>query len=110
MLDANLQPVGNAELAQGVFREQVQFAAFDDAIEDGVGQWFIARPDSSVYVISANGSKIDSFRHGKSIRGIDIASTREGGLLILATSDSLEAFRIGSRGQSAARLANPDQR
>jgi hypothetical protein len=101
-------PVGSLELVPGAFQDQVQFACYGDPLHDLVGAWVIARPDSTVYLISARGNLIDSFQYGKAIRGINVTVASEQGMLLVSTADGIEAWQI-QRAATTASLAIPQR-
>ena len=110
VLDGEANPAGSLELEAGAFQDQVQFATFGDPLGDGDGQWLVARPDSTISIISAQGNLIDSFQYGKSINGIAAARNKDSGLLIVSTADGLEAWQIAPGSFSSARQEIPDYR
>ena len=110
VLDDQANPVGSLELEPGAFQDQVQFATFADPLADGEGQWLVARPDSTIALVSSHGNLIDSFQYGKAIKGIAAARNKDGGLLVISTPDGLEAWNIKPGNFSSAQRSLPAER
>ena len=95
--DGEFQIVGSMELNPGSFREQVQFATYCEtqgARQNGI--WAVARPDSTIYLISAGGKLLDRFQYGKAIRGIALAEFegQTSPQLIISTADGIAASHL----------------
>lgn len=62
--------------------------------KDGPGQWLLPGPDGSINIISANGKHIDSFNYGAALQGMATAEIDGQPVLIVATVNGLEAWKI----------------
>jgi len=58
------------------------------------GEWWIAGPDGSIHVITADGQLFDSFHYGAPLTGLAATKIGDQCFLLVATADGLSAFEI----------------
>ena len=82
-------------LPDGVHRDgPIEPVAWADLLGTPRRQWLIAAPDGSVTVAWADGRVVDRYRHGAALVGIGGYRAGNDGFIVIATRDSLEAYRV----------------
>jgi len=66
------------------------------------GEWWLAGPDGSIHLITADGTLFDSFFYGEALSGIAASKLGEAAVLLISTEDGLTAWEVTAP-QSAGR-------
>ena len=83
------------DLPDGVHRDgPIEPVAWADLLGTPRRQWLIAAPDGSVTVAWADGRVVDRYRHGVPLVGIGGYRDGNDGIIVIATRDSLEGYRV----------------
>jgi len=83
------------DLPDGVHRDgPIEPVAWADLLGTPRRQWLIAAPDGSVTVAWADGRVVDRYRHGAPLVGIGGYRDGNDGVIVIATRDSLEGYRV----------------
>jgi len=83
------------DLPDGVHRDgPIEPVAWADLLGTPRRQWLIAAPDGSVTVAWADGGVVDRYRHGGPLVGIGGYRDGNEGIIVIATKDSLEGYRV----------------
>jgi hypothetical protein len=83
------------DLPDGVHRDgPIEPVAWADLLGTPRRQWLIAAPDGSVTVAWADGGVVDRYRHGAPLVGIGGYRNDNEGIIVIATRDSLEGYRV----------------
>lgn len=83
------------DLPDGVHRDgPIEPVAWADLLGTPRRQWLIAAPDGSVTVTWADGGVVDRYRHGGPLVGIGGYRDGNEGIIVIATRDSLEGYRV----------------
>jgi hypothetical protein len=83
------------DLPDGVHRDgPIEPVAWADLLGTPRRQWLIAAPDGSVTVAWADGGVVDRYRHGAPLVGIGGYRDGNEGIIVIATRDSLEGYRV----------------
>ena len=82
------------QLPQGIHELPIERMIPGNLTPGGEGQWLLPGPDGSIHILSAAGKPIDHFNHGKPLAGL--ASTVIDGkpVLIVASSEGVEALAV----------------
>ncbi|HMC10110.1 MAG TPA: hypothetical protein VKH44_02425, partial [Pirellulaceae bacterium] len=93
----------NYPLPLGVHQQPIEPIKSSQILAGHAGEWWIAGPDGSVHVITANGQLFDSFFYGAPLTGLAAARIGEQSVLLVATGDGLAAWevRLPSKSKSA---------
>ena len=93
----------NYPLPLGVHQQPIEPIQSSQILAGHTGEWWIAGPDGSVHVITANGQLFDSFFYGAPLTGLAAARIGEQSVLLVATGDGLAAWevRLPSKSKSA---------
>lgn len=76
------------DLPDGAPGRPVEMVSAADVAGDGVKEWLIAAPDSSVHILKADGTVVDKFNHGAALCGL--AGAKLGDKQVLLISSALE--------------------
>jgi peroxiredoxin len=95
-LNDTLQERWNYPLPPGVHQRPIEPIHWSRVIAGHGGEWWIAGPDGSIHVITADGKLFDSFYYGAPLMGLAAAKIGERALLLVATSDGLAAWEVQS--------------
>ncbi|HWB10231.1 MAG TPA: hypothetical protein VG826_13455 [Pirellulales bacterium] len=69
---------------------------------DEAGQWIIAGADASIHILDIDGRLIDRFNYGAAPSGMAVAKINGRPALVIATDDSVDAWRFEAAGQEKA--------
>jgi hypothetical protein len=75
----------------------LEMVAAGNLLGGQVGQWVIAGADGSIHILSIDGEPIDRFDYGAAVSGMAIAKIKGRPALVIATDDSVEAWRFKAR-------------
>jgi thiol-disulfide isomerase/thioredoxin/outer membrane lipoprotein-sorting protein len=66
------------------------------------GQWLAAGADGSVHILGADGKLIDTFHYGASLAGLAAAQIDGESVLVIASEQGLEAWKLEPTGETLA--------
>ena len=93
-LDRDGEVIWQYDLPSGVPASgALEFVTSGNLVGDG-NQWVVAGPDGSVHILSADGKLIDRFASGLSLTGLAVAKLDGQSLLVLASSEGVEARQL----------------
>jgi thiol-disulfide isomerase/thioredoxin len=81
-------------LSRGVHRRPVEQIVPGNLSPTGPGQWLVPDPDGSILAIAADGKVLDRWQTGSVITGLATAVADGQPLLIVASTDSVEAWKV----------------
>ena len=81
-------------LPLGVFQRPVEPIVAGRLAPGDAGQWLLPAADGSIHVLAADGRPIDRFNYGASLAGLATVDWDGTRLLIVATGETLEAWRV----------------
>ena len=81
-------------LPQGMFERPVEQVLTGRLFSDGPGLWILLGTDGSVRFLDSTGKLLDQFNQGASLAGLAIMPIDGEPTLIVATKESLEAYRM----------------
>jgi hypothetical protein len=84
----------NYPLPLGVHQNPIEPVAASNILPGHQGEWWIAGPDGSVHVISADGRLFDSFFTGTPLMGIAAAKIDGKSVLFLSSGDRVTAWTV----------------
>ncbi len=84
----------NHALPQGVFERPVEQVLKGRLSSDGPGLWILPGADGSVRFLDSAGKLVDQFNQGASLAGLALMPIEGKPALIVATKESLEAYRM----------------
>jgi hypothetical protein len=58
------------------------------------GEWWLAGPDGSIHLITADGRLFDSFQYGAALTGLAAGTLAGKPTLVLVTGDEIAAFEV----------------
>ena len=58
------------------------------------GEWWLAGPDGSIHLITADGKLFDSFFYGQALSGIAAGKLGDAAVLLVAAEDGLTAWEV----------------
>lgn len=93
-LTYELKEIWNYPLPVGAHTQPIEPIRWSDLWPDAAGQWWLAGPDGSIHVISADGRWFDSFRHGAVLSGLAAGILEGQPTLLVATPEEVTAWRI----------------
>ncbi len=82
-------------LPSGVYRHQVDWPQSIDIPKIGP-TWLLPGADGSIHFVAADGKFTDSFRTGRHIRGLAALRANGEPLLVVATDQRIQAYRVAS--------------
>ena len=88
------QELWNHALPKGIFERPVEQALIGRLISDGPGLWILPGADGSICFLDSAGKLVDQFNQGASLAGLAIMPIDGKPALIVATKESLEAYRM----------------
>jgi hypothetical protein len=93
-LTHELKEVWNYPLRAGTHAQPIEPICASDLWADAPGQWWLAGPDGSIHVISADGKWFDSFHYGSVLSGLAVGIVAGQPALVVATPDDVTAWQI----------------
>jgi hypothetical protein len=93
-LTHELKEVWNYPLRAGTHAQPIEPICASDLWADAPGQWWLAGPDGSIHVISADGKWFDSFHYGSVLSGLAVGIMAGQPALVVATPDDVTAWQI----------------
>src|SRR5206468_1199624 len=93
-LSDKLEERWNYPLPPGVHQQPIEPIHCSQILPGHTGEWWIAGPDGSIHVITADGQLFDSFYYGAPLTGLAAAQIGEQAVLFLATADGLSALEV----------------
>ncbi len=99
-LNAQLQERWNYPLPPGIHQRPIEPIHWSRALSGYEGEWWIAGPDGSIHVITADGQLFDSFYYGAPLTGLSAAKLGERTVLLVATAEGLSAWEIQTPAKS----------
>ena len=81
-------------LSKGVHRRPVEQIVAGNLLPTGPGQWIVPDPDGSIVVIAADGKLVDRWSTGAPITGLGVAAADGNPVLVVASTDAVEAWRV----------------
>lgn len=82
------------ELPVGVHRRQIEPIVAGRLLPGAAGQWLLPGADGSIHVVAGDGKLLDRFNYGAELAGLATTELDGKRLLIVATPDALEAWRV----------------
>ena len=92
--NARGQELWDHVLPQGMFERPVEQVLTGRLFSDGPGLWILLGADGSVRFLDSTGKLVDQFNQGASLAGLAIMPIDGKPALIVATKESLEAYRM----------------
>jgi thiol-disulfide isomerase/thioredoxin len=86
-------------LPKGVHRGPVEEIVPGNLAPTGPGQWLVPGPDGSILAIAADGKVLDRWQTGSVINGLATAVLDGQPILVVASTDTVEAWRVKWPGQ-----------
>jgi hypothetical protein len=93
-LSDKLEERWNYPLPPGVHQQPIEPIHSSRIVAGHSGEWWIAGPDGSIHVITADGQLFDSFYYGAPLTGLAAAKICQQPVLLVATADGLSAWEI----------------
>lgn len=93
-LSNELSEKWNYPLPLGVHQVPIEPVTSSQVLPNYTGEWWIAGPDGSVHLITANGQLFDSFFTGTPLTGLAAATLNEKPTLIAASPHGLTAWEL----------------
>lgn len=93
-LTYELKELWNYPLPVGVHGQPIEPIGWSDLWADAPGQWWLAGPNGSIHVISADGKWFDSFHYGAVLSGLAAGLVGGQPTLVVATPEDVAAWRI----------------
>jgi hypothetical protein len=93
-LTYELNELWNYPLPVGAHAQPIEPIHSSDLWPDAPGQWWLAGPDGSIHVISADGKWFDSFHYGAVLSGLAAGVIAGQPTLLVATPEDVAAWRI----------------
>jgi hypothetical protein len=84
----------NYPLPLGVHQNPIEPVAASRVLPEHQGEWWIAGPDGSVHLITADGQLFDSFFTGTPLTGIAATKIGEKAVLLLSSRDRVSAWEV----------------
>jgi hypothetical protein len=84
----------NYPLPLGVHQNPIEPVAASQVVPGHQGEWWIAGPDGSVHLITADGQLFDSFFTGTPLTGIAATKIGEKAVLLLSSRDRVTAWEV----------------
>jgi len=98
-----LQEQWNYPLPPGVHQKPIEPVVASQMLPGYAGEWWLAGPDGSIHMITADGRLFDSFNLGAVPTGIAAGKIGETPLLIIATESGITAWRVERPASSRGR-------
>src|SRR5207244_12093347 len=99
-LNEKLRERWNYPLPLGVHQQPIEPIQSSRILAGHTGEWWIAGPDGSIHVITADGQLFDSFHYGAPLTGLAAAQIGEQAVLLVATAEGLSAWEIQRPGKA----------
>lgn len=93
-LSEKLEERWNYPLPPGVHQQPIEPIHASQILPGHRGEWWIAGPDGSIHVITADGQLFDSFYYGAPLTGLAAARIGQQPVLLVATPEGLSAWEI----------------
>jgi len=93
-LDLEGRELWSYPLPLGVHERQIEEIVPGRLFPGATGQWLLPGGDGSIHVVSPDGKRIDQFNYGARLTGLATAELDGRGLLIVATEEALQAWRV----------------
>lgn len=84
----------NYPLPLGVHQVPIEPVTSSEIFSGHSGEWWIAGPDGSVHLITADGRLFDAFFTGAPLTGIAAAKTAESSVLLLSNQQGVSAWKV----------------
>ena len=84
----------NYPMPVGVQPQPIEQIIAGNIKANGPGQWILPGPDGSINILAADGKHLDSFNYGAALQGLTTVSIDGQPVLIVATANGLEAWKI----------------
>jgi hypothetical protein len=93
-LTSNLKESWNYPLPAGAHQRPIEPVTSSRMLPGHEGEWWLAGPDGSIHLITADGTLFDSFFYGQALSGIAASKLGEAAALLIATEDGLTAWEV----------------
>lgn len=93
-LDDNFKELWNYPLPPGVHQRPIEAVTSSQVFPGFGGEWWIAGPDGSIHLITADGKLFDSFSYGEVLSGIAATRLKGQPALIVAADSGLTAYAV----------------
>ncbi len=93
-LNDKLEERWNYPLPPGVHQKPIEPIATSQLFPNQPGQWWLAGPDGSIHLITADGAFFDSFYFGAPLTGLAAATLNQSPTLLISTDHSLSAIEL----------------
>jgi outer membrane lipoprotein-sorting protein len=98
-LDLEGRELWNHPVPRGVHRQQIEAVTSGRLLPDTGGQWLVAAADSTILVLDGQGQLLDEFAYGAELTGLAAAEWDGKQILLVATTEGVEAWQVGPKGQ-----------
>jgi len=93
-LSLNGEELWNCSLPEGVHPQPIERIIPGRLTAAAPAQWLLPGPDGSIHIIAADGKLIDRFNYGVPLQGLATAEVDGRPVLIVASPQGLEAWRV----------------
>ena len=93
-LTEELKEIWNYPLPAGSHVQPIDPIRASDLWSDAPGQWWLAGPDGSIHIVSADGKWFDSFHYGAVLSGLAAGIVAGQPTLVVSTPDEVTAWGI----------------
>jgi hypothetical protein len=93
-LTDKLKELWNYPLPAGVHQRPIEAVTQSHVLPGHDGEWWIAGPDGSIHLITADGKRFDSFFYGAALSGIAAGRLDGKPTLLIASDSGLAAFEV----------------
>jgi hypothetical protein len=95
-LDPQGQQLWLHELPAGIHQQPIEQVVAGEVLP-GQRCWIACGADGSIYLVAADGTLLDSFRHGAQLTGISTAVIQGQPALVIASTRGVEAYRLARK-------------
>jgi AhpC/TSA family len=93
-LSEKLKEQWNYPLPAGMHQRPIEPVTSSRMLPGHKGEWWLAGPDGSIHLITADGRLFDSFHYGVPLTGIAAGKLGQRAVLFIATDQGLEAWKV----------------
>jgi len=93
-LNDRLEARWNYPLPPGVHRKPIDRITWSQLFPKYPGEWWLAGPDGSIHLITADGAFFDSFFYGAPLTGLVATTLNQTPTVLISTDNSLSAFEL----------------
>lgn len=93
-LSSQWKELWNYPLPPGVHLKPIEAVTSSQILPGSSGEWWLAGPDGSIHLITANGKLFDSFHYGAALTGLAATRINDQPTLLIATDGGLTAHSL----------------